>query len=292
MTRTRRSWTSPGRTRSHPDPCHLDGLSDVGACRLCVVEVTGATKLFAACVTKVEEGMNIVTNSPRLHEYRKTTIEMLFTERNHVCSVCVANNHCELQRLGKERAYHFDLPLLEPLVEIDATHKRFVIDHNRCILCTRCVRICDEIEGAHTWDILIGVPGAAVITDMGTPWGRLEDLHELWQVRPGLPNRGPVREGPLRCRGQGQDVEIHSLPQGSRAGLQMTKANLATVWLDGCSGCHMSFLDMDDRLLDIAGRANLVYSPLVDVKEFPLDVDVTLVEGAVSSTDDLERSSL
>ena len=69
----------------------------------------------------------------------------------------------------------------------------------------------------------------------------------------------------------------------------MTKANLATVWLDGCSGCHMSFLDMDGRLLDIAGRANLVYSPLVDVKEFPPDVDVTLVEGAVSSDDDLEK---
>jgi NAD-reducing hydrogenase small subunit len=72
----------------------------------------------------------------------------------------------------------------------------------------------------------------------------------------------------------------------------MTKASLATVWLDGCSGCHMSFLDMDGRLLDIAGRANLVYSPLVDVKEFPLDVDVTLVEGAVSSEDDLEKIKL
>ena len=72
----------------------------------------------------------------------------------------------------------------------------------------------------------------------------------------------------------------------------MTKANLATVWLDGCSGCHMSFLDMDGRLLDIAGRANIVYSPLVDVKEFPPDVDVTLVEGAVSSTDDLEKIQL
>jgi NAD-reducing hydrogenase small subunit len=69
----------------------------------------------------------------------------------------------------------------------------------------------------------------------------------------------------------------------------MTKANLATVWLDGCSGCHMSFLDMDGRLLNITGRANLVYSPLVDVKEFPPNVDVTLVEGAVSSEDDPEK---
>jgi NAD-reducing hydrogenase small subunit len=69
----------------------------------------------------------------------------------------------------------------------------------------------------------------------------------------------------------------------------MSKKRLATVWLDGCSGCHMSLLDMDERLLEIAERADLVYSPLVDTKEFPPAVDVTLVEGAVSSEDDLHR---
>ncbi|HET9667264.1 MAG TPA: hypothetical protein VFP09_10925 [Desertimonas sp.] len=69
----------------------------------------------------------------------------------------------------------------------------------------------------------------------------------------------------------------------------MTKPRLATVWLDGCSGCHMSLLDMDERLLEIGERADLVYSPLVDAKEFPAGVDVALVEGAVSSEDDLRR---
>jgi len=69
----------------------------------------------------------------------------------------------------------------------------------------------------------------------------------------------------------------------------MSRPRLATVWLDGCSGCHMSLLDMDERLLDVAARADLVYSPLVDAKEFPPDVDVTLVEGAVSTEDDERR---
>ncbi|MFI5040232.1 MAG: NADP oxidoreductase [Acidimicrobiales bacterium] len=69
----------------------------------------------------------------------------------------------------------------------------------------------------------------------------------------------------------------------------MTRPRLATVWLDGCSGCHMSFLDMDERLLDITARADLVFSPLVDTKVFPPDVDVTLVEGAVSTAEDLRR---
>jgi NAD-reducing hydrogenase small subunit len=69
----------------------------------------------------------------------------------------------------------------------------------------------------------------------------------------------------------------------------MSKVRLATVWMDGCSGCHMSFLDLDERLLELADKVELVYSPLVDRKEFPADVDVTLVEGAVSSEEDLER---
>ncbi|HEY6708792.1 MAG TPA: NADP oxidoreductase, partial [Actinomycetota bacterium] len=69
----------------------------------------------------------------------------------------------------------------------------------------------------------------------------------------------------------------------------MTTPRLATVWLDGCSGCHMSFLDMDERLLELGQRAELVYSPLVDRKDYPDGVDVCLVEGAVSSEDDLAK---
>ncbi|HUG48529.1 MAG TPA: NADP oxidoreductase [Candidatus Limnocylindria bacterium] len=72
----------------------------------------------------------------------------------------------------------------------------------------------------------------------------------------------------------------------------MTRPRLATVWLDGCSGCHMSFLDMDERLLELAELADIVYSPLVDAKEYPPDVDVCLVEGAVSSDEDLHKIRL
>ncbi len=71
-----------------------------------------------------------------------------------------------------------------------------------------------------------------------------------------------------------------------------TKKRLATVWLDGCSGCHMSFLDIDQRLLDLSSQIELAYSPLVDRKDFPQHVDVTLVEGAVSSEEDLHKIKL
>jgi NAD-reducing hydrogenase small subunit len=71
-----------------------------------------------------------------------------------------------------------------------------------------------------------------------------------------------------------------------------TKVSLATVWLDGCSGCHMSFLDMDERLIELAAFIDIVYSPLVDTKIFPEQVDITLVEGSVSSEEDLEKIKL
>src|SRR5450755_4650600 len=77
-----------------PTLCHQDGLGDIGACRLCMTEVTGSTKLLPACVTKVAEGMEVKTNSERLQKYRLMILELLFAERNHICAVCVANNHC------------------------------------------------------------------------------------------------------------------------------------------------------------------------------------------------------
>ncbi len=69
----------------------------------------------------------------------------------------------------------------------------------------------------------------------------------------------------------------------------MSKLKLATVWLDGCSGCHMSILDMDERLLELAEVVDVVYSPIVDTKEFPDEVDIALVEGAVASVDDEKK---
>ena len=155
-----------------PTMCHLDGLSDTGSCRLCVVEVAGSNKLTPACTTLVSEGMDVSTTSEQLCGYRRTIIEMLFLERNHICAVCVANNHCDLQNLAEElKLDHFELPVIAPKVGIDASHALFAIDHNRCIMCVRCVRVCDEVEGAHTWDVMGSGIGVRVVTDMGTPWG-------------------------------------------------------------------------------------------------------------------------
>ncbi|HVN81200.1 MAG TPA: bidirectional hydrogenase complex protein HoxU [Terriglobia bacterium] len=155
-----------------PTLCHLEGLSQVGACRLCLVEITGSSKLQPACVTLADEGMEIRTDTERLKEYRRMIIELLFAERNHVCSICVVNGHCDLQDLAYSVGMdHVRFAYQNPLLEIDASHARFALDNNRCVLCTRCVRVCDEIEGAHTWDVMGRGAKARVITDLNRPWG-------------------------------------------------------------------------------------------------------------------------
>jgi bidirectional [NiFe] hydrogenase diaphorase subunit len=155
-----------------PTLCHLDGLSEVGACRLCLVEIKGSNRLVPACVTRVEEGMEVTTNSERLTKYRRMILELLFAERNHICSVCVANGACELQDLAQSQGLtHIEFSYRSPQLSLDASHERFTMDHNRCILCTRCVRVCAEIEGAHTWDVMGRGVQARVITDLDEPWG-------------------------------------------------------------------------------------------------------------------------
>lgn len=158
-----------------PTLCFLEGLSEVGACRLCLVEIKGVAKLQPACVTRVREGMEVVTQTARLSAYRKQILELFFTERNHICSVCVANGNCELQEMAAQLGMdHVHYPYLYPNVPVDLSHALFGMDQNRCILCTRCVRVCDEIEGAHTWDIRGHGIDSRVFTDFNEPWGASE----------------------------------------------------------------------------------------------------------------------
>jgi bidirectional [NiFe] hydrogenase diaphorase subunit len=155
-----------------PTMCHMEGLSIIGACRLCLVEVKGWNKLVPACATYIEEGMEVTTNSPRLQKYRRMIVELLFSEGNHFCAVCVSNGNCELQDLDVKTGMDFvRFPYLNPVRTVDMTHERFVIDRNRCVLCQRCVRVCDEIEGAHVWDVEGRGVNAHIISDLAEPWG-------------------------------------------------------------------------------------------------------------------------
>src|SRR3974377_677845 len=108
-----------------PTLCDLSGLSASGACRLCLVEVKGVPRLLPACVTRVAEGMEVTVNSERLARLRRCILELLFAERNHVCSVCVANGHCDLQSLAlKLGMTHVHFPYQYPRLPVGAAHAR------------------------------------------------------------------------------------------------------------------------------------------------------------------------
>jgi bidirectional [NiFe] hydrogenase diaphorase subunit len=154
-----------------PTMCYLEGLSCVGSCRMCIVEIKGSHEPTPACTAKIKEGMEVTTSSPQIEAARKMILSMMFSERSHVCSTCVANGDCELQNKSVElELEHSEVPYINQRFEIDASHKNFVNDPNRCILCTRCIRVCDEIEGAHALDLAGRGLNMRIVHDMDEPW--------------------------------------------------------------------------------------------------------------------------
>ncbi|MBC7348771.1 MAG: (2Fe-2S)-binding protein [Candidatus Aminicenantes bacterium] len=128
-----------------PVLCHFEGLKPVGSCRVCSVRVNG--RWMAACTQPVTQGMVIENNVPEVEEYRKAIIEMLFVEGNHFCPICEKSGNCELQAL----AYRYQImvpqfPYLFPKKDIEAFPK-FLLEHNRCIQCQRCIRAVQTRDG-------------------------------------------------------------------------------------------------------------------------------------------------
>jgi bidirectional [NiFe] hydrogenase diaphorase subunit len=157
-----------------PTLCHLEGLTPVGACRLCLVELEGVPRPVPACATAAAEGQVVRTDTAPLREYRRMAVELFFAEGNHVCAVCVANGACGLQEAAVAVGMdHSRFPYQTPRRVVDASHPQFTLDHNRCILCTRCVRVCDEIEGAHVWDVAGRGHQCRIIAGLDEPWGEV-----------------------------------------------------------------------------------------------------------------------
>jgi bidirectional [NiFe] hydrogenase diaphorase subunit len=155
-----------------PALCFLEGLSLAGSCRLCFVEIQGYPKPVTACSTALKEGMVIETNSDALRKSRRFLLEMLFAAGHHVCAYCVSNGHCELQNLAMESGLSaIRFPQRKEETPLDLSHEKFGFDPNRCVLCTRCVRACDEISGNGLWAVLGHDSDAHLEINMGAGWG-------------------------------------------------------------------------------------------------------------------------
>ena len=138
-----------------PTMCHLKNMLPSGSCRMCVVENVNNNRLFTACSTPVEEGMKIQTHSPRVIESRKTIVELLLSNHPDDCLYCVRNRNCELQDLSEElQVRERRIKGEKNHINLDRASASLVRDPDKCILCGRCVRTCEEVMGVACIDFI------------------------------------------------------------------------------------------------------------------------------------------
>ena len=130
-----------------PTLCFLKDINEIGACRMCVVEIKGARSLQAACVYPVSEGLEIYTQTPKVREARKVTLELILSNHEKKCLTCVRSRNCELQKLAEDlniKDIRFEGEMIEH--PIDDLSPSIVRDPNKCVLCRRCVNMCKNVQ--------------------------------------------------------------------------------------------------------------------------------------------------
>ena len=136
-----------------PKLCYLKGINEIGACRVCMVELEGKEKLIISCNNVVEEGMVIYTNSPKVRQSRRRTVQFILSQHDCRCATCVRSGNCTLQTLAN------DLGILDIPYKQEFTKKPWskdfplVRDSSKCVKCMRCVQICDKVQGLNIWDV-------------------------------------------------------------------------------------------------------------------------------------------
>lgn len=136
-----------------PSLCYLKGINEIGACRVCVVELEGKDKLITACNNVVEEGMVLYTNSPKVRETRRTNVELILSQHDCHCATCVRSRNCNLQELANDLGI-LELPY-DKLVSTAPWNPKFPLirDFAKCIKCMRCVQVCDKVQAMYIWDV-------------------------------------------------------------------------------------------------------------------------------------------
>ena len=151
-----------------PTLCFLKEINEIGACRVCIVELKNG-KLVTSCVYPAEDGMEVFTNTPKVMDSRKKTIQLLLSNHNRSCLSCVRSGHCELQELARELGVedegYYDGETT--LSEIDTSAAHMIRDNSKCILCRRCVAVCSEVQGIG----VIGANNRGFATEIGSAFG-------------------------------------------------------------------------------------------------------------------------
>ncbi len=222
-----------------PTLCDHKELTPYGGCRLCLVEVEGARTLQPSCTLPATNGMVVKTDTTKTKAAREFILTLIFSERNHFCPYCqVSGGDCELQNSAyHEGMTHWPIqPNWKPY-PVDASHPYIIIENNRCILCRRCVRACDEIAGNFTLAFEERGPLSLLVADLGVPLGvsSCVSCGSCVQVCP----TGAIIDRPSAYKGREIDVEK------------------TTTICVGCSlGCRMEVLTRNNRLVRIEGDWN------------------------------------
>ena len=279
-----------------PHLCYHADYDANGSCKLCTCKIDG--RQVSSCTTKAVNGQVIESNTEELNSERRAISQMLFVEGNHHCPSCEHSGNCALQsmayRLGMTALIFPDFTAGRAT---DASHPDLLINRDRCIYCELCVRASRDADGKDIFCIS----------------GRSENKHLAINSDSGLlkdsgisvddaaANVCPVgciirkREAFKKPIGQrdydARHVHHNRLKQPSMPDLVRepgTKLTLATCSLAGCFGCHMSFLDIDERIVDLVEHVQFDRSPINDLKKLSDDIDVGLIEGGVCNTENIE----
>ena len=136
-----------------PHLCFLEGINEIGACKVCVVEMQGKTKLITSCNSPVEEGMVLYTNSPKVRRVRRTNVELILSQHDCTCAMCVRSGNCNLQKIANDLGI-IEIPYKKEVPTAPWNHSYpFIKDAGKCIKCMRCVQICDKVQDLHIWDV-------------------------------------------------------------------------------------------------------------------------------------------
>lgn len=136
-----------------PSLCYLKGINEIAACRVCVVELEGKERLITACNNVAEEGMVVYTNSPKVRNHRRNTVELLLSQHDCMCVTCMRSGNCSLQKIAN------DLDILEIPFKRELEHQPWnkdfplIRDSAKCIKCMRCIQVCDKVQGLNIWDL-------------------------------------------------------------------------------------------------------------------------------------------
>lgn len=244
-----------------PTLCDHPHLTPYGACRLCVVEIDGFRTLQPACTTPATNNMVVRTDTEKTKAARKFVLSMIFSDRNHFCPYCqVSGGDCELQNAAYgEGMPNWPIPPQWKPYPVDASHPYFVFEHNRCILCRRCVRACSELVGINTLGVEERGANISVIADLDVPLGESSCVScgSCVQVCP----TGALIDRRSAYLGHEEDFEFHrTICTGCSlgCGVQVATRNGIPVRIDGDWDAPVN-----QGVICKVGR----YDPLYDVRE-------------------------